>query len=95
MTERKRNAVRVEYDQLSIRALARAVELVGGQKAMAEAISTAPCYVGEPIKQQHVWKWLRDSPRVPAEYVLAIEHATGNKVKRHELRGDLYPVEET
>jgi len=32
--------------------------------------------------------------RVPAERVLAIENATDGVISRHELRPDLYPVEQ-
>jgi len=40
--------------------------------------------------RMNVWQWRR----VPAEYVLSVERATG--VSRHDLRPDLYPrVEES
>ncbi|WP_245892275.1 transcriptional regulator [Novosphingobium guangzhouense] len=59
-----------------------AVEIAGSQSAlarMAEVSSTA------------VWKWVQSSKRLPAEYVLRVEAATG--VSRHHLRPDIYPVE--
>jgi DNA-binding transcriptional regulator YdaS (Cro superfamily) len=41
----------------------------------------------------HVWNWInRSKGKVPGEYVIAIEKASG--VSRHELRPDLYPVED-
>lgn len=64
--------------------LSRAVSIAGGQLALAKKIGTS---------QPRVWNWLNRDARVPAEFVLPIEHATG--VSRHELRPDLYPVEES
>ena len=64
--------------------IAQAVQRAGGQSALANAIHSRH----PNIKQQHVWKWLR-AGRVPAEYALAIEAATGISI--HELRPDIYP----
>lgn len=36
-----------------------------------------------------VWKWVQSSKRLPAEFVLPVEQATG--VSRHALRPDIYP----
>ncbi len=63
-------------------ALKKAVEIAGGQTALAELIGST---------QGHVSKWLERN-YVPPEFVLTIERATG--VSRHELRPDIYPVEE-
>lgn len=63
-------------------ALQRAVDKAGSQAKLAVLL-------GGPIKQAHVSYWLRAQRRAPAEYVLAIEAATG--VSRHDLRPDLYP----
>jgi TorA maturation chaperone TorD len=63
----------------SLQALARAVELAGGQSALARAIGKS---------QSHIWHWLKVAKRVPAEAAVAIEKATG--VSRQELRPDLY-----
>lgn len=60
----------------------RAVEIAGGQSALARLIG---------CKQAHVWWWLNRSLRVPAEYVLPIEAATEGAVTRHDLRPDIYP----
>ena len=57
-------------------------ETYGNQKALADACGVTP---------QAVTKWLR---RVPSERVLAIEEATDGKITRHELRPDLYPLDE-
>ena len=59
----------------------RAVEIAGGQQALAEKIG---------VRYQAVQKWLKAS-RVPAERVLAIETATG--ISRHDLRPDIYPTD--
>lgn len=64
--------------------LQRAVTLAGSQTALAKLIG---------VQQAHVWNWLnRSKGKVPGEYVIPIEKATG--VSRHELRPDLYPIEE-
>lgn len=65
--------------------LQRAVEIAGGQSALAKAIG---------VKQAHIWHWLNRAKQVPAQHAIAIEKATGGKVKRHELRPDVYPIEE-
>jgi TorA maturation chaperone TorD len=63
-------------------ALATAVEIVGGQAQLARLLG---------VSQPNVWHWLHKAERVPGEYVLKIEAATGGRVSRHELRPDLYP----
>ncbi|MEK9971295.1 MAG: molecular chaperone TorD family protein [Ferrovibrio sp.] len=63
-------------------ALAKAIETVGGQTQLARLLG---------VKQANVWHWLNKADRVPGEYVLAIEAATGGQVTRHDLRPDLYP----
>lgn len=60
----------------------RAVEVCGGQSALARAI-------GGTIKQAHVWKWLR-AGRPPAERCRDIERATGGKVTKEQLRPDIF-----
>jgi len=62
--------------------LATAVEIVGGQAKLARLLG---------VTQPNVWHWLHKSERVPGEYVLKIEEATGGKVSRQDLRPDLYP----
>ncbi|WP_420997613.1 transcriptional regulator [Cupriavidus sp. 30B13] len=63
--------------------LQRAVEVAGSQSELARRIG---------VRQMHVWNWLnRSKGKVPGEYVLPIERATG--VSRHDLRPDLYPPE--
>jgi len=65
----------------------RAISIMSSQQALADAISTP----ARPITQSHVSYWKRTG-RLPAEYVLSVEAATG--ISRHELRPDLYPEEE-
>lgn len=64
-------------------ALATAVSIIGGQAQLARLLG---------VTQPNVWHWLHKSERVPAEYVLKIEQATGGKVSRHDLRPDIYPL---
>jgi TorA maturation chaperone TorD/DNA-binding transcriptional regulator YdaS (Cro superfamily) len=66
-------------------ALAKAIDIVGGQTQLARLLD---------VKQANVWHWLNKAGRVPGEYVLAIETATGGQVTRHQLRPDLYPDEQ-
>lgn len=68
--------------------LQTAVDLVGGQAALARAI-------GGTVKQAHVWHWLnRGGARVPAEHCAAIERATAGKITRQDLRPDVFgPLE--
>ncbi|HEX6957830.1 MAG TPA: molecular chaperone TorD family protein [Ferrovibrio sp.] len=63
-------------------ALTKAIAIVGGQTQLARLLG---------VKQANVWHWLKKAERVPGEYVLAIEKATGGQVSRHDLRPDLYP----
>jgi len=61
-------------------ALQAALAAAGSQSELARI-----CSVSQPA----VWKWLQSSKRLPAEYVLRVEAATG--VSRHVLRPDIYP----
>lgn len=65
-----------------IMALESAVGLLGGQSATARLIG---------VSQQSIWAALNTRKRVPAEWCLPIERATGGQVTRHQLRPDLYP----
>ena len=60
-------------------ALRRAVEVCGGQSALASAIG---------LTQSHVWNWLHRRG-VPAEHCPAIERATGRAVRCEALRPDV------
>ncbi len=67
----------------SFEALQLAVEKAGSQAALARIAE---------VSTTAVWKWVQSSKRVPAEFVLKIEAATG--VSRHDLRPDIYPREQ-
>jgi DNA-binding transcriptional regulator YdaS (Cro superfamily) len=54
----------------------------GNQSVFAKAIGTS---------QQNINNWARGGKKLPAEYVLQAEKATG--VPRHEWRPDIYPAE--
>lgn len=66
--------------QTPLEALNDALYLAGSQAALARICS---------VSATAVWKWLQSSKRLPAEYVLRVEAATG--VSRHDLRPDIYP----
>ena len=57
---------------------------LGSQAAAAKIVGVSP---------QAVSEILRRGRRVPAEWCLAIERATGGAVTRHDLRPDLYPAD--
>lgn len=63
-----------------MQALERAVELVGGQSALAEKIGK---------KQAHVAMWFKRG-KVPAEVCADIEGATDGAVTCHDLRPDVF-----
>lgn len=72
-----------------LKALQRAIDLLGSQAELARAISSDE----NPIKQQHIWNWINRDKKIPAEAAIPIETATKGRVSRHELRPDIYPKE--
>lgn len=63
-------------------ALQKAIEIAGGQRALARSLGVA---------QAHVWYWLNKSAgKVPAERAAQIEEATHGAVTRHDLRPDIF-----
>jgi len=76
---------------MSKEALLEAVDKVGGQTALAEAINARVS--GSDLKQANVWFWLNEAKGEvpPSEYCLAIEDASG--VSRYRLRTDVYGVD--
>ena len=62
--------------------LKKAISVIGGTTKLAKAISAT----GKKVRHSTVYKWM--SGRVPAEYCIAIEKATG--VSRHDLRPDVF-----
>lgn len=67
-------------EHLSDSPLAVAVRAAGSQSAFGRLIGRS---------QSTVHDWLADDKPLPAEYVLAVEAATG--ISRHDLRPDIYP----
>jgi Uncharacterized protein conserved in bacteria, prophage-related len=63
-------------------ALEQAIDKAGSQTAFAALCG---------VSQAAVWKWLQTAKRLPAEYVLTVEAATG--IPRHLLRPDIYPAD--
>lgn len=68
---------------MSTDGLDAAISKAGSQKALADLLG---------LRQSHISNWKNRNKRIPAERVLDVERATG--VPRHELRPDLYPLEE-
>ncbi|MCX4025077.1 helix-turn-helix domain-containing protein [Endozoicomonas sp. SM1973] len=60
-------------------AIERAVELVGGQTALARLIG---------IQQSNVWHWLNRHNQVPAKFIRAVSKATNGLVTVDELLDD-------
>jgi 4-hydroxybenzoyl-CoA reductase subunit gamma len=63
-------------------AFEKAIDIAGGQSAMASALD---------VKQGHVWYWLKKMDQCPPDRVLDVERVTAGAVSRHELRPDIYP----
>lgn len=51
-------------------ALHKAVEIVGGQTALAKALSVK---TGRSIRQQHIWNWLNRDGGLPAAYAPLVQ----------------------
>jgi len=67
-------------------ALKQAVEAIGSASAAARALGITP---------QAVSEILRKGRQAPAEWCIPLEKATDGKISRHDLRPDLYPVEQS
>ncbi|QPB72675.1 helix-turn-helix domain-containing protein [Xylella fastidiosa] len=59
--------------------IARAVEVLGSQKALADLLGIHPALVSQ---------WVTSRRRVAPRYVLTIESATS--ISRHDLRPDIF-----
>lgn len=70
---------------VGIDALRVAIDIVGSQRALADAIG---------ITQPSVSEMLARGKRVPAEWCLPVERATDGRITRYQLRPDLYPIDE-
>ena len=71
-------------------ALERAISEATSQSELARRVAQL---TSRPIRQGHVWKWIR-AGRVPPDMAIPVERATGGKVTRYDLRPDLYPREQ-
>jgi DNA-binding transcriptional regulator YdaS (Cro superfamily) len=66
-------------------ALKRAIDILGSQTKVAEVVG---------VSQPSVSYALHEADDVPAEWCLPIERATKGEVTRHQLRPDIYPLED-
>lgn len=69
----------------SVKALRRAIAVVGGQSHLARELSAL---TGKPIRQGHIWAWLNRTLEVPPEiapYIEAVTSERGDPVSRTEL----------
>lgn len=58
-----------------------AIEFAGSQTALAKKLG---------VTQQNVWNWLHRDKKIPVERAIQIERVTNEKVKRHDLRPDIF-----
>jgi DNA-binding transcriptional regulator YdaS (Cro superfamily) len=72
----------MENGEREMAALAKAVRLLGSQMKTGKAIG---------VSGQAVSEVMRRGRRVPAEWCLKLQKATGGAVTAHALRPDLYP----
>lgn len=72
----------MNYNLTPFEALELALSKAGSQAALGKICD---------VSQTAVWKWLQSAKRVPPEYCLRIEAATG--VAKEDLRPDIYPRE--
>lgn len=80
----------------ALTALAKAIDLVGGQSALARE-ATKHAANGRRLTQKTIWKWLNRArgPVPTAEWVVPIEKAVdaaakAERVTRYELRADVF-----
>jgi DNA-binding transcriptional regulator YdaS (Cro superfamily) len=78
-----------DHEQQAKKALELAIELAGGQRALARLC-------GGKVTQVHVRNWLHRNKKkaLPCEYVLRVEKALNGKISRYEFRPDIYPLDE-
>lgn len=65
---------------MNTEAIAKAISIVGSQKALADALGCRQPFVNKMLK----------TGRVPAERCLPIERITNGAVTRYELRPDVF-----
>jgi DNA-binding transcriptional regulator YdaS (Cro superfamily) len=72
-------------ERLGIKALARCIDILGGQGPTGSVVGRTQTAISE---------CLRKGKKVPAEWCIPLETATrgaGEEISRHQLRPDLYP----
>lgn len=76
-----------------IQALRKAVDLAGGQTALAKKINAI---AGSELSQGHVWAWLnKENRKVPAEFCHVISQITAGRISPTELRPDVFITPDT
>lgn len=68
-------------------ALIKAIEIAGGQRALARKLSEE---TGEEVSQAAVWGWLNKAKKFPPEMCGPIERVCEGRVSKHEFRPDLF-----
>jgi hypothetical protein len=74
-------------------ALLKVVNVVGGQTALANAVSKK---TGRIIRQQHVWNWINRDGGIPAAYAPFVESLCreyGEDISCSRLCPDFYPAQ--
>lgn len=67
--------------------LKKAIELAGGQTALARKVSNLS---GENVKQQHVYNWLHRQKQCSRSFARYVEKAVNNAVTKEDLCPELY-----
>jgi len=76
-------------------ALNKAVVVVGGQTALANALSVK---TGRGIRQQHIWNWLNRDGGLPAAYAPLVQSLCeeyGGSITCNDLCPEFYPIDES
>lgn len=77
--------------QAEVRAVKRAVKLLGGQKETAHLLSDA-LKLEKPLTPGTVSHYCTGRVRLPAECCIPLEELTAARVTRYQLRRDIYPT---
>jgi DNA-binding transcriptional regulator YdaS (Cro superfamily) len=79
-----------------VHALKLAIELAGGQSALAEKLTVRARKInliaqGKTVSQQSVYNWLTRQKQSPSKFALLIAEVVNQGVTANQLRPDLYP----
>ena len=68
---------------------------MGGQTKLAEALNKTEVLktAKKPVRQGHVWQWLRKHKKPSPRYARAIEEATKGLVTRYQILPDEFGEE--